>query len=199
MEIINRVKNLIMTPQEEFKRIKKEKTPVSDLFTRYVIILAAIPPVCGLIGGNLFGASRIMFPMFSPYSKSLTVAVLSYLASIGGVFVLGFAIDALAPSFGCQKDSASSFKIAAYAPTAAWGAGALNLITPLSFLSGLLGLYSIYLLYAGLKTIKDVPKEKFIAYFAATLAVSFVISAIIGLIISSFTFSSYWMSGYKGF
>ena len=36
------------------------------------------------------------------------------------MFILAFIINALAPTFGAQKDSDKAFKVAVYAPTAAW-------------------------------------------------------------------------------
>jgi hypothetical protein len=198
MNIIQRIKKIIFEPSSEWEKIREEKTSVSDLFTKYVMILAAVPPVCTLIGANLFGVSRMVNPL-SVSSKSLAVAVVTYIASVAGVFVLGLIIDAVAPSFSGQKDSLRSFKIAAYAPTAAWVSGILNIIPSLSVLSSLFGLYSIYLLYSGLKKLKEAPKDKTLPYFFVILAVSFMISGLIAFFITTIMLSGFSVGGYRGY
>ena len=50
-------------------------------------------------------------------------AVLSYVLALVAVFVFAQIINALAPTFGGQKDSVQALKAAAYATTAAWVAG----------------------------------------------------------------------------
>ena len=51
------------------------------------------------------------------------IAALAYVASLVGVFVLGFIIDALAPSFDAQKSQTQAMKLAAYSYTAVMGRG----------------------------------------------------------------------------
>jgi hypothetical protein len=59
-------------------------------------------------------------------------------------------INALAPSFDGQKDSAQAFKVAVYSYTPAWVAGVLQILPLLGILAVLGGLYGLYLLYLGL-------------------------------------------------
>jgi len=53
--LIERVKNIIMDPQSEWIKIEAEQTTIITLFKEYILILAAIPAVCGFIGTVLFG------------------------------------------------------------------------------------------------------------------------------------------------
>ena len=45
--------------------------------------------------------------------------VLSYLLMVGSVYLLALVVDALAPTFGTQKNFPQALKLAAFAPTAA--------------------------------------------------------------------------------
>ena len=55
MDIVSRVKNILLTPKTEWAVIAGEQTPLPALYTGYVCILAAIPAVAMLIGGTIVG------------------------------------------------------------------------------------------------------------------------------------------------
>jgi len=80
----------------------------------------------------------------------LARAVVVYVLSLVGVFVVAYIIDFLAGTFGARKSPDNAMRVSAYSPTAAWVVGVFNIIPALSFL-GILGLYSLYLLYTGIR------------------------------------------------
>jgi hypothetical protein len=57
MNLVERIKNILLSPATEWETIKKEDYMISDLFTKYALKLAAIPALSGLIGFTLFGVS----------------------------------------------------------------------------------------------------------------------------------------------
>lgn len=179
MNLADRVKNLIVQPRAEWPVIAAEQHTVQDLYTRYVMILAAIPPVAAFIGESIIG-----YPAFRiGVGPGLAHAVLHYLLSLGMVYVLALVIDALAPSFGGEKNLMQAFKVSAFAPTAAWVAGIFNILPALSILS-LVGLYSLYLLYLGLAPLMKTPEDKSIPYTAVVILIAIVLWVIVGVIAS---------------
>lgn len=100
MNLFDRVKNLLLSPATEWEVIKGETWTTSDLFTKYAIILAAIPAVAGFLGYSFFGISYGFGSYKLGFGTLLTWAVLTYALTLAGIFVLGFIIDGLAPSFG---------------------------------------------------------------------------------------------------
>ncbi len=110
----------------------------------------------------------------------MTGAILSYVLSLVMVFVLGLVIDALAPSFGGEKNPLQAFKLAAYSSTAAWVAGIFGIFPALGIL-GLLGLYSLYLLYIGLPKLMKSPADKSLGYTAVVVIVMIVCGIIAGV------------------
>ena len=70
--------------------------------------------------------------------------------------------------------SSSAFKVAAYAPTAAWVAGVFALLPILSVLT-ILGLYSLYLLYVGLPMLMRTPPERAIGYIIAVIVCAVIV------------------------
>ena len=179
MNLVERVKNIIVQPKLEWPVIAAESHTVQDLYTKYVMLLVAIAPVASFIGYSLVGMGGFGVTYRIPIGAGVAYMVLSYVLSLGAVYVVALAIDALAPTFGGQKDFMQAFKLAAFAPTAAWLAGIFSLIPALAIL-GLVGLYSIYLLYLGLPVLMKVPEDKAIPY----LVVLVIVFLVLGLVIA---------------
>jgi hypothetical protein len=187
--LVDRAKNIIMSPKTEWPRIDAEPATIGGIYTSYVMILAAIGPIAMLIGQQLVGINMLGISYKPSIGYSIGSAVLTYLLSLVSVYVMALIIDALAPSFGGTKDQVKAFKVAAYASTAAWLAGIFQIIPMLAFL-GLLGLYSLYLLYVGLPLLMKVPADKAVGYTVVVIVVYivvyFVALMIVGALVSSF-------------
>ena len=175
--LIQRVKNILMTPKTEWPVIDAEPATIGGIYRNYVMILAAIPPVCLLIGLLVFGMPYFAFPM----GYLIGQAVLSYVMALIGCYVLALIIEALAPSFGGTKDRVKAFKVAAYSSTAAWVVGIVYLVPVLAIL-GILGLYSFYLLYLGLPVLMKTPEDKSLVYTIAIVVAAIVIYVVIGAV-----------------
>jgi hypothetical protein len=193
--IIKRAMGILTKPNDEWKVIKGESATIQDLFLKYAIFLAAIPAIAGFLGWILIGRSFLGITVRAPFGNSILWAIFSYVFSLAGVFLLGFIIDSLAPSFGSKKDLVVSMKVAVYAYTAIWVAGIFYLIPNISFLAFIGGLYSLFLLYMGIKDLKEPPQDKAVGYFAATIVIALVISVIIGMLVTLIAFGSarFWM------
>ena len=141
MNLVDRIKGILLQPKSEWSKIDSEPGDAGYLLSNYVAILAAIAPICTFIGTSIIGlgGERIGIGL------GLFRAVVVYVLTLIGFFVVGYIIDFLAGTFGARRNLASAMKVSAYAPTAAWLAGVFNILPALSFLS-ILGLYSLYLL-----------------------------------------------------
>lgn len=187
MALIDRVKRILLTPKEEWPVIDAEQASVGSLYRGYILPLAAVGPVAALIGWSVFGMRIPFVGSFRvPFSIGVRNAVMTYVLGLIGVFVLGLIIDALAPTFGGQKNQIQGLKVAAYSYTAAWVGGAFNLIPALALLGALISLYSLYLLYLGLPVLMKAPQEKAVGYTVVVCVVAIVIWIVIGVIVSQF-------------
>ena len=65
MELVERVKAILLTPKSEWLVIGRESGDPTYLFTNYVAILAAIPAVCRFIGFSLIGYGPFRVGMVS--------------------------------------------------------------------------------------------------------------------------------------
>ena len=164
MDLVSRVKNILLDPRNEWRVIDAEQDKPIDILKNYVAIVAAIPVVCGFIGASVVGVGPYRTGIFI----GLISAIVQYVLTLIGVYLVAFIIDALAPTFGGRKDFNSAFKVSAYAPTAAWVAGVFALLPILSVLM-ILGLYSLYLFYVGLPLLMRTPPERAIGYIVAVI------------------------------
>ena len=182
--LISRVKNILLSPNAEWARIDLEPATIKGLYLGYACILAAIGPLASLIGGQLFGASTLFGAIHPSLVAAVSGAIVSYLLSLAGVFVLALVIEALAPTFGGTKDRVQAMKVAVYSSTASWVAGIFGLIPALAILS-LVGLYSLYLLYLGLPKLMKTPQDKALAYTALVVVAYIVIFVVIGAVVAA--------------
>ncbi len=185
MNIVERVKKLILQPRQEWQVIDGETHTVQGLYTQYVMILAAIPAVCGFIGLSLIGIGVFGASYRMPIAAGVAHMVVQYLMSLGMVYLMALIMDALAPNFGGQKNFNQALKVAAFFPTAAWLAGVFSIIPSLGIIGTLLALYSLYLLFVGLPILMKTPEDKAIPYVVvviiAAIVISVVIVALVGL------------------
>jgi Yip1 domain len=180
MNIVARVKNIILTPKTEWDVIAAEPTQPKDLTISYVLPLAALAAIAGFIGIVVIGSflvGRVSFVW------GLVGLVWHLVMAVVSVFVIGFIIDALAPSFGGQKNFNQAFKVAAYAATPKF-VGALFTIIP--FLGGLVyilfALYGLYVLYLGLPRLMKNPEDKTIVYELVIVVVAVVFYVFVGVV-----------------
>jgi len=172
MALIDRVKNILLSPKTEWPQIAGEAATTQSVYIGYVMILAAIGPLALLIRGSMLGA---------------TAAVLSYAIALGITFLLALTVDALAPTFGAEKNFIQSLKLVAYSCTAVWVAGIFHL---LPFLGGVIGLlaaiYTFYTFFLGLPVMKKCPADKAVAYTIVIVICGFVLGTVItGLLMTA--------------
>ena len=184
--LIERCKNILLKPKEEWTRIDAEPATVGGLMTGWVVPLAAIGPVAGLIGGLVFGYGGFGVTWRPSVMGAVTTAVIGYVLALVSAFLLAKIIDALAPSFGGQKNPVQAMKVAAYSGTAAYLAGIFQLIPALAIL-GILGLYSLYLLYLGLPRLMKAPEDKAMGYTVVTVIVAIVLFVVVGAVTAALT------------
>jgi hypothetical protein len=189
--LLGRVKSILLTPKEEWPVIAAEPATAAGIYTGYILLLAAVPAVCTFLKLSVFGYSLgFLGTMHAGAGVALSAAIRVYLDSIIGTIIVAFIVNALAPSFGGQKNGVQALKVVAYSYTASWVAGIAALLGAIGILIFLLGLgYGIYLLYLGLPPTMKCPPEKAGGYTLVTLICAiligwvlfYVLSAVLGL------------------
>ncbi len=186
MNLVARVKAILLSPKTEWAVIDGEPATVSSLYSGYIIPLAAIPAVAGFIGMSIFGFGVFGATIRVPIMTGLTSAVVQYVGALAGVYLLGLVANELAPNFGGQKNPIQALKVATYASTASWVAGIFTMVPGLRML-GILGVYSLYLLFLGLPALMKTPEDKAVSYTAVVIIAAVVLFVVVGSISSRLT------------
>ena len=197
MNLVDRVKSILLKPKNEWEIINNESYDVKALYTKYIVILAAIPAVAGILGFSIFGVSTPFGSFRLPLGESIRWGIITYVMALISVFIVGYVIDVLAPTFGSNKKLEESMKLVAFANTAVWVGGIFNIIPSFSILATIAGIYSLVLLYFGLPVIKSVPKEKVVGYFIAIIVVTIIVYIIVGAIVSTAAFGGNMVSSFN--
>ncbi len=179
--MIQRIKDIILKPKDTWPQIKAETTTLTQVFTGYALILAALPAFFGLLGLTLVGQSFGPITGFFriPFTPALVWAIVLYVLILVALYIEGLVINALAPSFGSKQSVTNACKLAVYSSTPMFIAGILNILPALGILVLLISLYSFYLLYVGMPVMMETPKDKLTGYFIVSLIVMIVIYLIV--------------------
>ena len=185
--LVGRAKAILTSPTTEWPKIAGETDSVQAVFMRYVVPLAAIGPVAGFIGGQVFGIGALGFRYHPSLVSGLSSAIVAYVLALVSIFVVAWVANFLADKFGGQANFERAFKLCAYSMTAGWVAGVLNIITALGILVFLAMLYGIYLFYLGATPLMAVPQDKAPGYTAVTIVGVIVVYLVVGVIAASVT------------
>ena len=180
--LVGRAKSILMQPGTEWPRIAGETTEPMKVLTSYVIPLALIGPIAGLIGAQVFGINALIMTIRPSLTASLTTAVIAFVMAIVGVFLLSFVANWLAPKFGGRDNFPAAFRLVAYSMTASWVAAIFGLVPSLALIGSLIGLYSFYLYYLGAEPVMGVPKDKTLGYTVVTVLVAIGLYLVIGIV-----------------
>ena len=181
--IINTAKQFILNPKLEWEVAKEDTTTAQQHVMTYVLPLALISAVAIFIGVGLVGY-RVLGYRVQSVSGGLAQAIMSLASILIGVFLSGFVIHKLAPTFNTSVSLDKAVKLVGFSYTAMLLAGVLNIFPPLAFFTFLGGVYSLYILYLGFKPMTNVSEEKSMSYFLVSLLVIVAVYFIIGLILA---------------
>jgi hypothetical protein len=186
MNIVERAKNILIKPKDEWNVISGENTSVTQLITGYLLIMALIPAAAQFIRYGLVGYN-IPFVGHMPGSISYGIrqAIVSYAGTVVGAYLSAFIIDILAPNFSSQKNFAKAMQLVVYSYTAAFVAGIFNLVPGLGILVVLGSLYGLYLLYVGLKPMMQTPEDKVTGYFVVSLLIIIGVSVLFSVVLGA--------------
>lgn len=189
MNIVDRVKNILVKPKEEWLVINTETNSGAPLIFSYLLPLAILSAAASFIGYSFlirYGSVKL----------GLIYALISLVQLVLAVYINAFVTDALAPSFASEKNMSKSTQLVVYAATPVFIGGLLNIFPPIGWLGVLAGgIYSIYLLYLGLPVLKKTPADKVPIYMIVVFLVLIVIYFIISYALTRIFWSTIY--GYR--
>jgi len=184
---VNRLKGILFQPGSTWKAIDGEFTKPAALYKGWVLPLALIGPICGAFGTLVFGLSFGVIGSYRvPVQTIATLAVVDYVLSVVGVFALSMIVNALAPTFGGQKNDVQALKLAAYASTPWFVAGVFQLLPQLALVRILVSLYTVYLVFSGVPVVMKPAKDQAMGYAIVAVLGAVVVALIVLAIHTAF-------------
>jgi hypothetical protein len=189
MSLVDRAKNILLSPATEWDAIAKEPATVGGLFTGYAIPLMLLPLIGQIVGLGLLGIGAEGYALMGLGTIGIMGAAIVGAIGLGlGILLLYamiFAVKAISPSFNGNSDMVQAAKLMVYASTPSWVAG---LITPsLGALGGLVGLaavaYVVYLLYIGVRSMLEVPQEKSAGFTVVIVLIYIVLTVVLSMVV----------------
>lgn len=205
MSIVDRAKNIMLNPKDEWNVIASEPATAGGLLTGYAAILAAIPLASAIIFVVALGVSAAGLgglgggAMTLGFSAIAAMAVIGYILSLVTLYLMAIIVNAVSTSFNGKSDLAQSMKLITYASTPTWVAG---LVSWIPLLGGVISFaaiaYVVYLIYLGLQPVLGVPKEKVAGFTVVIVLIYIVISLVVSGIIVGLLFSTFFAGGATG-
>ena len=158
--MIHHVVGLFTHPDQEWKEIRgDQEESISHMYLTHTLILAAIPAVSAFIGTTQVGwviGNRA--PVMLTVESALWMTIMSYLAMLGGVAVMGAFIHWMARTYDANPSLARCVAFATYTATPLF-IGGLAALYPHMWLGMIVGTaaicYTVYLLYVGLTDLHE--------------------------------------------
>lgn len=171
MNLQQRIVGILTNPSAEWPVIAAEPHDVASLYTKYILILAAIPALGVLLAVGLF----------SPF-LAVGSAISTYISSIVTPIIAALVIEQLAPKFKSSGNTVQALKLVAFASTPVWISG---IFLPLTIIGAL---YSIYLFYVGLGPVLHTPLEQRVPFMVVAAIVIVVVTVLLNVVSSLFGF-----------
>ena len=178
--MIHHVLGLFTHPDQEWQQIRSEdEESIGHLYLTHTLILAAIPAVSAYIGTTQVGwqiGERA--PVMLTSDSAVWMALMSYLAMLAGVGVMGGFIHWMARTYNATPSLGRCVAFATYTATPLF-LGGLAALYPHMWLGMMVGLaavcYTVYLLYVGLPVFMGVPPNDGFMFSSSVLAVGLVV------------------------
>lgn len=176
MHFADRIYELFTQPTDTWLEVKEEPLTPRQLYLRYALPLAAIPPIARMVGLTVIGVSFLGVRYRSPLLNVLGYGIVSYVLSLVALYVAALVADTLAPYFGGRKNMDQALKLVIYSSIPYWIGGILLFIPGLAPLVTIISLYGCYLLFKGLPILMETPRANVPFYFLVLLAVAVILS-----------------------
>ncbi|MDC6383644.1 Yip1 family protein [Pseudomonas graminis] len=178
--MIHHVLGLFTHPDQEWQQIRSEdEESIGHLYLTHTLILAAIPAVSAYIGTTQVGWQiGALSPVMLTSDSAVWMALMSYLAMLGGVGVMGGFIHWMARTYNATPSLGRCVAFATYTATPLF-LGGLAALYPHMWLGMMVGLaavcYTVYLLYVGLPVFMGVHPDDGFMFSSSVLAVGLVV------------------------
>jgi hypothetical protein len=179
MGLVDRAKNMILTPKEEWEVIASEEPNTGAIIGGYLVPLILAASITWVLGALIFGGAGGLMIGIAMAVGIIVIAIVSALLTAA-------IINALAKTFNSEPNMGRATQLVVYAMTPQLVAAILLFIPILGWLIfAVSGIYGIYLMYLGFKPVMKTPEEKVVPYMLVSMLVMYVGIGILFAILSA--------------
>ncbi|TQV77529.1 YIP1 family protein [Aliikangiella marina] len=184
---------LLYGPSEVWKKISDKQQSVTEIYLKFLIFFAAIPPASAFVGATYVGWTVGDNTYKLTTESALYLSISAYFAILVAVAVIAAFIHWMAKTYGTEPRYRRCLKLTAYSLTPMFLAGVLG-SWPILWLDMLITLVaigmSVNLLYKGVPTVMGINQEKGFLFASSILTVCMV--SFVGMLAITIVF---WGSG----
>jgi len=177
--MINHVWGLLTHPDQEWKRMQRERETISHSYLHHVLLMALVPVISAYIGtttiGWDFGDGN---PIKMSPGSALFTGVVFYLLIIGAVALMGRVLYWLARRVVHKPGRTRCTVFAGYIATPMFLSGLMGLypVVWMCVLAAVAGLcYTAYLLYRGIPNFLGISEKEGFIISSSTLAIGVLV------------------------
>ena len=184
--MLQHVLGMLTHPRREWKELRQEQSgSIVEVFIRYLLLLALIPPLSLLIGTTTVGWSITgAEPVRLSLEAAVPLALVFYLLLLFGVVLMAYAMHWMEATFGASADYERCLVFTIFTSVPMFLSGLAGLFPVLWFAITLVLLaacYSVYLLYTGVPVFMDIPPERGVVFATAILTAG--LCALVGCLV----------------
>lgn len=173
------VVGLLTDPDRGWRKIKSQGEGLTPVYLANILVLAAIPAVSAYIGTTQLGWTiGTLEPVRLTQASGLQMTVLTWLAMLAGVGVMGVFIHWMSRTYDSTPSLSDCVVFAAYTATPLFLAG-IAAVYPNLWLAMIVGTvaisYTTYLLYQGVPIFMNISWEEGFLFSSSILAVGLVV------------------------
>jgi Yip1 domain len=198
MSLVDRAKNILISPKTEWDVIARENATIGGLFTGYAIPMSVLPVIGSVVAMGLLGIGVGAFATLGMGSigvgMALGMAAVGLVISLILLYAMSFIVNAVSPNFNGKSDLASATKLMTYASTPSWIGG---LIAPfLGPVGGVVSIaaiaYVVYLIYTGIRPVMEVPADKVAGFTVVIILIYIVLSLLLSMVIGGMLIATFF-------
>lgn len=175
--LINRVKEIILTPNSFWIKTKSEQENQTEIFTGFLIPLLIIVSAAVFLG-EFFRSTH--FYMGFAILKAIREMVLFLLQ----YFIAVYFTNTLMKTFGAEKNIQIARILVAYSLTPFFLVSIVTGLFQFLYAIDILGVYSFYIFWVGGRELLVFPDQKRDSYLIITIVVNFFIFSFLSIMLS---------------
>jgi len=168
-KILERSKNIIISPKNEWFKIEAEQQTKQQVLFDYAVPYISVVGVILAVSGSIY----------HDVTYAIANAIITCMVQVLSIFIVSFIIYELQKNFKGTANRDKCYNVVAYSLTPYWIVSVVTAILPAFASIAPIALYAFYLFYVGLCIFIAVPDDKRISFNLVAILILFLTNNIL--------------------